>query len=297
MVSIETEQRKTEIIQKDNKLTEEEYFKVWLSNRLFNPNTFKQYIYAYNRWISSGQPLTQQGVEIYLSQQGRNFKGERTNTNNHQVNRSFIKKYLAFKQIKNIEIPKKSSRGSKLDNIGKHKFITKKQVEWVMRILPPKEGLMVKIYFETGLRLIELINAKKRDFNIKNNTLVGIGKGFKPFEVVFSKVTSLRLKLYLEHFDLDGYPFKYNDVENSEKKFHYILKKRMRELDVAKNIHTHSFRHALGHHLRVDKQLDLEQIREILRHTKLETTQIYSKATKEEVRKIMKERVFEDNFS
>jgi site-specific recombinase XerD len=53
-------------------------------------------------------------------------------------------------------------------------------------------------------------------------------------------------------------------------------------------------RHSLGHHLRVDKGFDLEQIKEVLRHSDISTTSIYTKATGEEVKEKMRTEVFEE---
>ena len=52
-------------------------------------------------------------------------------------------------------------------------------------------------------------------------------------------------------------------------------------------------RHSLGHHLRANLKWDLKQIQVKLRHSKLETTGIYTDASKEEVREKMEKEMFD----
>lgn len=251
-------------------------FDVWINNRFENKNTAKQYLNCHRLWKREGHQLDKKGVEEYIS------------NHNHGLSRAFVKIFLEYNEIKDIEIPNPRSRkGVKIYN-----FLTKKQVDYIINNLPLKESIMVRLYFETGLRLNELLNRQVHDFDLNARTVRGIGKGNKPFEEKYSNRTRDILISFLGKLDRIDYPFKY-DVGHSDKKFGYLLKKKCVEMGIPQ-VTPHKFRHALGHHLRADKGLDLEQIRVKLRHEKLSTVQIYATATKEEVDDKIDREVFDN---
>jgi integrase len=175
----------------------------------------------------------------------------------------------------------KSKRKQSL-RIKEYKFLELDTILYMIDKLPPYYSLMVSIYFETGLRLRELILRSIEDIDFKDCSISGIGKNARPFKVKFSKDTADRLKRYLEVAPNKENPFMKQKVKDSAKAFYYGLKTECNKIGL-ENIHPHRLRHALGRFLRINRGMDLQQIKAKLRHSKISTTEIYTISTQEEV--------------
>lgn len=245
-----------------------EVFLEYLRLHYANENTRRQYQDCCLRFIRNiGLDLSQESADKFLG----------TFTNN-SLNRGFIKALSdCFKA--NIMVPKQRSRkGLKI-----YKFLNKADIDSIINGTSPKTSLMVRIYFETGLRLSELINAHRDNFNLTDNYIEGIGKGKKPFKELFSKNTANLISDYFKSFkEVPDYPFRYGSLKHSAKKFQYDLKKECAAIGI-KGMHPHKIRHSLGHYLRESKGWDIEEIKVKLRHSDIRTTSIYATATKDEI--------------
>ncbi len=247
----------------------------------YNENTAKQYLGAFKR--SAHLLGSQTDIDMFLLDKVYN-----------KSNNSFYKSFLrAF--IECFELPyiiKKPRR--RLPKIEKdYKFLTKEQVDRIINGTTPYISLLSRLYFETGLRLRELINVRRDDINLTERTLSGMGKGNKPFVVKFSYKSQGLLQEYMRDNSRE-LPFHCEyPIKDHAKSFWYYLRKECKERLSMKNVHPHRFRHALGHHLRVDKGFDQQQIRVKLRHADTRSTDIYTVATVQEVDDRMDEEVFE----
>lgn len=249
-----------------------EAFEEWLEAR-YSPCTVKQYLSAFRTNIKHLD--SQRGVNIILKE--KVFDGL-----NNPFYKGFLKAYiecfdLPFKLIK-------SRRKNQNNRKKEYKFLTYEEVQKIIINSHPWISLLVRIYFDTGLRLRELIDAERDNINLQERTIEGIGKGNKPFKVKFSSKTGEYLMGWLEE-NKQKHPFHFDDRKiDWGKSFWYFLKEQCKSLNInLKNVHPHRIRHALGHHLRADKRFDLQQIKEKLRHSKLDTTEIYTTATRKEV--------------
>lgn len=250
-------------------------YETWLKNRYGQSSTIKQYLRCHKHFHNQYPDITQENIEKYVSKHG------------HRVGRAFLKSYLTYLGRKDLEVPLIRSRPHQKI----YKFLTKDQVDKLINGLSPKMSLMVRLYFETGLRLNELLSLRRKDIDTLDGVVRGVGKGNKDFEEPFSMTTNLLLCEYIQDKDYDEYVFHWKNVLYQDKKFWYRLKKDAEKLGIL-DCHPHRLRHALGHYLRKDKGWDMPQIKTKLRHSKLETTNIYAVATKEEVDTKMKEEVF-----
>ena len=84
-----------------------------------------------------------------------------------------------------LMIPKDTRKNRSLQK--KPKFQSKEEIDIIISKSSYRTGLLVQLFFETGLRLKELFNAKREDINLDKRTISGIGKGNKDFEEKFSK--------------------------------------------------------------------------------------------------------------
>lgn len=249
-------------------------FQTWLINRIGNTDSIRQYLRCETEFKKEGHQLNENSIERYISKHP------------HIVARTFLKHYLKYNHV-NLEVPRKAGRKpSKI-----YRKLSKYEINQIIDIAPPKISLMVRLYFDTGLRLNELIKRQKKDFNLETRSVYGIGKGNKEFEEKYSPTTANILKEYLNSYNPEDHPFHFQGITRHEAKFQYELKKIKKILGLPR-LTPHMIRHALGHYLRAEKGFDLSQIKAKLRHTKLETTQIYAAASREEVDKKIDQEVF-----
>lgn len=251
---------------------------------LYNKNTIKQYLAAFKCHYSSFKSKKMFRlllVDVIL------------NKNNNPLYRSFMNNVIECFDLP-YKIPKNKKKNQ---NVKKEiKFIEKEKIDKLISGLPKRLSLFVRIYFETGLRLNELTSVERENISLDERTLSGIGKGNKPFTVRFSPTTAEILEKYLAQIDKQEYtlPFTLNkDYKNPGRMIHYYFKKECKKLGFNEKMHIHRLRYSLGHYLRVDKRWDLQQIKIKLRHSKLETTDIYTDASQEEVRIKEDNEVFE----
>ena len=137
-----------------------------------------------------------------------------------------------------------------------------------------------------------MVDIGRKGIDLVDVTLSDIGKGNKPFNLSISHKSVSLLAQYIQNDFI--YPL-HKDISNKNhaRSYAYYLGKEAKKLGIEK-VHPHMLRHALGHHLRVDKKFDLKQIQRVLRHSKLETTGIYTEATEKEVRDKMRKEVFDE---
>lgn len=242
--------------------------------------TQQQYSRIFERYLTDvGDELTQQGInEFFSNAKTKNYKKPYAKS---RINISFFNTLIKHYNLTSLKTPA-------LDIKHKHN-ITKLKYEDVKLIVSKANieiGIYILAYLETGLRLNELINIHRNNIDIDNKTFAGEGKRKKPFMVDVSQ-RLIDLMLEYDLFEKE-FPFKQPGVKDTSKWLHYRFKKHTKDLGY-KNTSIHQIRHALGYYLREHKGYDLELIREILRHSSVVTTQIYSRATQEEARNAMRE--------
>ena len=252
-----------------------EAFDLYLNRHYQNKHTQKQYGDCVRRFKRLARLINQRSIDRYLS----------IFTNN-TLNRAFIKALCKCFDVNKIDLPTQKSRRHKKIR----KFLTYEEVQYVIRNTKPKTSLIVRLMFDTGLRLAEVINLKFKNIDLTKRYVEGIGKGNKGFREPFSPETKRYMYSYLKRH-AKMHPFWYAEVRHHDKKFWRCLKLECEDSGM-ENVHPHKIRHAMGHYLRTVKGWDIEQIREKLRHSSISTTQIYANASKEEVDKKMETEVF-----
>ena len=211
--------------------------------------------------------------------------------NNNPFYIGFLKAYLNC-----FELPFKVTKSLKKGQNQRKKptFLTKEQIDTIIKHTSPQISLLTRLFFETGGRLREIINATWDDIRLEEREIIGIGKHNKPFTLRFSMKTARLLQKYLEKPENQkDHPFHFTNSLDPGRSFYYFLRKECKKLGI-ENVHPHRLRHSIGYYLRSQLGWDMEQVRVFLRHTKLETTRIYSTATEEEIKKKTETEVFQD---
>ena len=145
---------------------------------------------------------------------------------------------------------------------------------------------MLELMYSSGLRVSELINLELSDINLSNNYVRCFGKGSKERIVPVGEYSSKYLSIYINEYRdsmKKGYYTEKIFLNNHGKEmtrqgFFKIIKKIAKDKDINKNITPHMLRHSFATHL-LNNGADLRTIQEMLGHSSISTTQIYTNVT------------------
>ena len=127
------------------------------------------------------------------------------------------------------------------------------------------------------MRVSEISNLKLYDININNNTFKINGKGDKE-RIIYINNEKLKNTLikYIEKHSGNEYLFVNNRGSRlSEQSIRFMLKKYAKLSGVQLKITPHMFRHTFATML-LDEDVDIRHIQQILGHSSIITTQIYT---------------------
>lgn len=142
---------------------------------------------------------------------------------------------------------------------------------------------MLELMYSSGLRVSELVELKIKDIDLDNGYVKCFGKGSKERIVPIGELAVDYLKIYIyEYRDSmkKGYYTENVFLNNHGKKisrqgFFLIIKEIAKEKKIEKNITPHMLRHSFATHL-LNNGADLRTIQEMLGHSSITTTQIYT---------------------
>lgn len=142
---------------------------------------------------------------------------------------------------------------------------------------------MIELLYATGLRVSELVSISIYQLNLKMKYLSVIGKGDKERLLPINDYTCDILSKYINDYRNVKLDFKDNDLLFFNNKFqpitreyfYEILKKEINKVGITKHVSPHTIRHTFATHL-YNNGADLRSIQELLGHSDLSTTTIYT---------------------
>lgn len=156
---------------------------------------------------------------------------------------------------------------------------------------------MLEVMYATGLRVSEVVNLKMGDLHLAMGLLQTIGKGDKEriiplgdyairwIEIYLAQARPILLKkrpeeahLFVNHH---GKPLSRQGVWKN-------LKQIVREAGIDKEVTPHTLRHSFATHL-LENGADLRIVQELLGHSDISTTQIYTHITKQRMADVYKQ--------
>jgi len=173
-------------------------------------------------------------------------------------------------------------------------FLTESQIREVLELTPPKEisyrdKAILELFYAAGLRVKELVNLKISDVDFENRILKVKGKGEKERIVPFGSYALKAIKEYLEKRK-DNSPYLFVSKfkrKLSNRQIQKIVKKYLSKLKTPPATNPHVLRHTFATHL-LDRGVDLRAVQELLGHSSLQTTQIYTHLTIGQLKEIYK---------
>ncbi|MDO5569731.1 MAG: tyrosine-type recombinase/integrase [bacterium] len=151
-----------------------------------------------------------------------------------------------------------------------------------------RDYTLVVLMYDSAARVQEIINLSVNDLKLDEKPSVTLyGKGNKYRSIPITNNTKELLMNYIKLFNLNNfeYLFSGNDKKQATTKMiTHIIKKYANKSNINKNIHPHVFRHSRAMHL-LEAGISLVDIRDILGHVSVTTTEIYAKTNIELKRK------------
>ncbi len=157
----------------------------------------------------------------------------------------------------------------------------------------PRDKLMIKFLFYTGVRVSELVNLKIDDILWEEGFVKVKGKGGKERIIPLPESLLKELKEYVETRKIKSeylFPSK-RGSKLSTRQVQRIINKARIKAGIRKKVTPHILRHSLATFL-LSKGVDIRIIQEILGHSSLSVTQIYTHVVPKQLKEIYK-KVFE----
>jgi integrase/recombinase XerD len=274
-----------------NEIIEE--YKVWLEIQGKSKNTIKTYSGIVKKFLEF---LINNGIII-----------TDTKSINNSLDKNIILKFLAELKVKKkldsnslrLYVRAISSFLKFLDNenlakqikapkVDKRlpKFITYDELNRLLENADNyRDKLIIKFLFYTGVRVSELIKIKKSDIIFEEGFVKVYGKGGKERIVPIPKELLNELKDYINKINTENiFPLSSRQVER-------IIKNIAKKAGINKKVTPHVLRHSLATTL-LSKGVDIRYIQEILGHSSLNITQIYTHVVPNQLKEIYN-KVFE----
>ena len=157
-----------------------------------------------------------------------------------------------------------------------------------------RDKLVITLLYGTGIRLAELLQLKEKDIDSKEFLIKVLGKRQKERIIPFPRSINPVLEKYIElrnQITGDKPAFFLVTVKGKpvyEKLIYRIVKKNLGLVTLLEKKSPHVLRHSFATHL-LNKGADLNAVKELLGHSNLSATQVYTHTTSEKLHKIYKQ--------
>ncbi len=197
-----------------------------------------------------------------------------------QIVNSPLANHKALKTVKEIQVP------FSVDEV--NKVIESLGAEESFEML--RDKLMVELLYSTGMRRAELIKLKTNSINFSDGTIKVLGKRNKERFVPLLPSISIGMKKYLESRENIAVKNDYLFVTSKGNKIYETLVYRTINhyfSTVSSKIKKspHILRHSFATHL-LNEGADLNSVKELLGHSSLASTQVYTHSSLEQIKKV-----------
>jgi len=262
-----------------------------------SPNTADAYRYDLEDFINFCKvdkisDITRTHLNSYILKLRENNYNPRSVVRKIASLRGFFKwlganEYIKSNPAQTLEQPKLPKRLPKV--------MTFDEINQIFRQnLNATETLIVELLYDCGLRVSELVNLKLGDINIKSKYIECFGKGSKERIIPFGESAKKALLKYMKSRELITLKNKLSEnnkillLKESGKGvsrqdvYNFI---RAQGEKIHKHISPHTLRHTFATHL-LENGADLRVVQELLGHSDVSTTQLYTHITKKRLKDV-----------
>lgn len=246
---------------------------------------------------------------LHLNRMLENNKPLKIITQNYHLIaiRSFLK-HLAKRDIQTlaaekIELPKTPSRDVEFMETDEVERLIEATGQESHRLTALRDKAILEVLFSTGLRISELTNLNRETMNLKKGEFTVRGKGDKLRLVFLSPRAIASVNEYLDQRDDNSKALfiRHDEKISVEKQIasldkkakggltprsiQRIIKKYAKLAGIVKKITPHTLRHSFATDL-LANGADLRSVQELLGHSSVSTTQIYTHLTNKRLRDV-----------
>jgi len=253
-------------------------FSIWMENKRYSVHTRNAYRSAMKKFLMHFREMQIKDISVeHVSKFNQEFILKRGFSISYQnLTLSAIKTFFKVisSQSLNIEDLYRPKKERKLPNV-----LSRQEIKQILSSIPNlKHRAMLTTIYACGLRRAELLNLKPH--NIQSNRMMLMiegGKGKKDRMISLSPVLLKLLREYFRHYKPSNYLFEGQVAGRpySATSLQKILKRAVRQAQIAKPVTLHWLRHSYATHL-LESGTDLRYIQELLGHNSSKTTEIYT---------------------
>ena len=272
--------------------------------RNFSLHTIKAYkndLNRFNSFLNQGisriilKKINRNDIRKFLSDEYDNNFTSKTVARRLATIKSFFKYLVKIELIEeNIAIHINSPKvAKKLPS-----FINKSLIDVLMNspsldtLIGVRDRAVLELFYSTGMRLSELVNINIGDFHLNNKLLRVIGKGKKERMIPYGRTAESAIENYLKMRNISFKPVFAKTplfVNSKEKRISTrTIQRRMNNyiklVADGKRDGPHLLRHTFATHL-LDNGADITAVKDLLGHSSLSSTQIYTHVSIEKLKK------------
>ena len=268
----------------------------YISKKNYSVNTYTSYINdLYYFYIFIKKDLTKvtfEDIKDYLEH--LNLKKEKTSSIRRKI--SSLKSFYKF-LYKNNYINKKDYPLTKIAYPKMEKKLPKfiyynDLLEIINESSKDKDGvrdrLIIEMLYATGVRVSELINIKINDIDFNNRRIIVLGKGNKERIVYYGEYAEEVLKEYMKTHERKNHNYLFVNSKGgklTDRGVRYIIDNIMSKLSVKTHVTPHVLRHTFATDM-LNNGCDIKVVQELLGHSSLKATEIYTHVTNEHLKKV-----------
>ena len=282
------------------------FLKFLSKEKNFSLHTIKAYQYDIQKFIEF---LTEKSVRVQQA-----TKSDIRDFLSNQYDLGLTKKTVArrlasiksfYKYLINIEfIDKNPSLFLQSPKLSKElpNFIDEKIIDELMNqpdinsVKGLRDRAIMELFYSTGMRLSELVNLDIGSINTKDHLIKVVGKGNKDRLIPFGKRAKFCIENYLKKRALalkssfEGTPLFVNSKNQRVPKrtIQRRVSNYIKLVAEGKRLGPHILRHSFATHL-MNKGADIRAVGDLLGHSNLSSTQIYTHVKPERMREIYKQ--------
>lgn len=198
----------------------------------------------------------------------------------HQIELNPLAKHKALKVAKKVQVPFTSKEINEVI----------KNIDQEDNFVAVRNKLIVELFYSTGIRRAELINIQESQISISNKTIKVVGKRNKERLVPLIKPVMQTLKKYLEFKKEIGKKSEVLFITDKGNKIYETLVYRIinsyfGQVSTKVKKSPHILRHSFATHL-LNEGADLNAVKELLGHSSLASTQVYTHNSLEVLKKV-----------
>ena len=277
-----------------------EYLKI---EKNYSQETIKNYYHDINDFLLffkidnyTKLQITKSDVRNYLKHLD-NCKYSSTTISRHFSSLRSFYNYLDYKNLchnnvfSNIKNPKKTKKLPNFLQINEMETILENYDVSSKDYLNYRNLLIMELFYSTGIRISELVNIKLSDINLTEKSIRIMGKGSKERIVYFGDVCLNKINKYLQDYyhcfnsKCDFLILNKYGEKITTRGVREIIDKIVKKSALKHKVTPHSIRHTFATHL-LNNGADLKTVQELLGHSSLSTTGIYTHVSNERLRKV-----------